>query len=256
MRFDSSGFWARCAPRPRSPRRAATPSSAAAVPRCPGPVPQPDQGARRGGRPVRRPPAMSEHINDSKSHAEREDPASMTFEQARVQARRLIGIFDPNPYAALMERPRHAPQKVRLVEPDGLEKLVADHLLGVRRVGVYPLRGNKLRWVAADLDDHGGGRDLGAECPRAAERLATELRELVGSEPGIFIERTKSGVGRRVSLIFKEPTSARLARHPMREAMRRAGLPKKTELLPKQDDASLVHEGLGSATWLPFFGKD
>jgi hypothetical protein len=137
----------------------------------------------------------------------------------------------------------------RSVKATLTDDVVRGHLIGKKRIGIYPLSLNILNgsgtfWIAADIDD---------------DRLdmAIKLRELL-NQLGIhsYIETSKSK-GYHVWIFFNEAVPANEARAIMIHAI--AMLEKDTdyhigEVFPKQD--SIGSYGYGNYINLPLHGED
>lgn len=112
--------------------------------------------------------------------------------------------------------------------------------------GVYPLQPDETCWFVAVDFDKGGWRDDAAACLESCRRLGLPAA----------LERSRSGSGAHLWLLFEEPVPAALARrlgsHVLTETMERRpelGLDSYDRLFPNQD--TMPQGGFGNLIALP-----
>lgn len=112
------------------------------------------------------------------------------------------------------------------------------HLRGEVVVGLYLLKEGNVHLAAVDFDDHGNESAEESAVKEAPLIMGPKMVE-AAREMGItaFLERSGGGKGCHVWVFFEEWVKTRVANRLMELLLRRAGLPKKTEIFPRQRDA-------------------
>ena len=118
------------------------------------------------------------------------------------------------------------------------------HLAGKVSLGIYPLKtdGN-IRWCAIDIDKN--QIELGITTVKCLGSM--------GMTSGVYLERSRRK-GFHVLVLFSDWVAAPQARRVMKFALHQAGLPKTTEIFPKQDRLT-SDTPFGSYLNLPYFGN-
>jgi len=136
---------------------------------------------------------------------------------------------------------------------EDLDKVIKNHVSGKTRIGTYALaQDNTCVFLAADFDDHSGGKD-----PLTDARAFITVAEGVGLP--CYLERSFSGQGYHTWLFFSEPVPGWMARR-LGLALALAGVVSKNaeqktldRFFPNQDAHSGA--GYGNLIALPWHGK-
>jgi hypothetical protein len=134
------------------------------------------------------------------------------------------------------------------------DSLILDHFKGKHILGVYPLlQNNTCHFIAADFDDHQGGRDPLADVTAYYE--ACQVQDIPR-----YLLRSKSGKGYHAYIFFNAPVPAWKARIVAFALLQEAGvigddakLSTFDRLFPNQDE--LTGRGFGNLIALPFQGQ-
>jgi hypothetical protein len=130
----------------------------------------------------------------------------------------------------------------RTVKEPVNSQLFQDHLSGVRRLGIIPIRPDgTVRWFAGDVDKY--DIDL-AELEKQVQRLELPL----------VVIRSKSG-GAHLFCFLSEDIDAAEAIDAMRSWIAQLSLGK-VEIFPKQKSLGATEEGIGNWIHLPYFNAE
>lgn len=161
-------------------------------------------------------------------------------------------------YATAYQHP-HKPGKVSYAkQQEPLTNLVlAEHLRGNHRVGIYPLVDNYVRWFAVDFDapkevlDDGSKREVDDPFPVAWAEAEKQAAAFEDAGLFVYLERSRSGKGVHLWGFFSEPVEAMLVLRALKPLL--VDATSYDRMYPVQ---SQVEEGgYGNLIALPFHGK-
>lgn len=185
-----------------------------------------------------------------------------TFDQEFLQlfADVFAGRFDCYAIAIPHRNPAKA-AKGKLEYPLQREPLTQqvhlDHLLGKRRVGVYPLVDNYVRWFAIDFDAPKvvgvDGEKVEIDDPFPVAWEEAERQAAAFEEAGIFcyLERSRSGKGVHLWGFFDEPVAAEVVLRALKPLLVTAE--SYDRMYPVQSEVD--KKGFGNLIALPFHGE-
>lgn len=158
-------------------------------------------------------------------------------------------------YAEAYQHP-HKPGRVSYAKKQEslTPSVLADHLNGIRRIGIYPLVDNYVRWFAVDFDAPKGTDDNLSDAEKfalawtEAEKQAAEFETA-----GLFValERSRSGKGVHIWGFFDEPIEALTVLRALKPLLLDAAT--YDRMYPVQ--SSVTDGGYGNLIALPFHGE-
>ncbi len=182
------------------------------------------------------------------SSVEYGEPGNFGSEGNARQANQLTHLYGARENARLAVASGSGRVRTIKIRATTFAKKVVSHLLGEQRCGVFILQDGLVKVGAIDIDAHGPHRrnDPVGDAARCVEILSD-------FEIECFVEHTKSAPGTRVIVFLDEPVPAPDVRKFLQYVRKKAGLPEKTEVFPKQDHEG---DGFGNGLWLPYFAPD
>lgn len=158
-------------------------------------------------------------------------------------------------YAEAYKHP-HKPGRVSyaLKQESLTPSVLADHLNGVRRIGIYPLVDNYVRWFAVDFDaPKGTDVNLSDEEKFALAWAEADKQAIKFEEAGLFVflERSRSGKGVHIWGFFDEPIEALIVLRALKPLLLDAAT--YDRMYPVQ--SSVTDGGYGNLIALPFHGE-
>jgi replicative DNA helicase len=168
----------------------------------------------------------------------------------------FAGRFDV--YAQAFPHP-HKKDKVSYAKKEEplTNRVLLDHLEGRRRIGVYPLVDNYVRWFAVDYDapkelqEDGTNRVIDNPFPKAWEEAMAQAEVFEREGLFVYLERSRSGKGVHLWGFFEEPVEAMMVLKALKPLLLDATA--YDRFYPVQSEVE--EGGYGNLIALPFHGK-